>query len=101
MTTKFASGKNRSSSTSSLGPVNNYRACCVEAKIADGKALGAGHIGNMGKTSNAASGDFGLNPPGRGNAGALLHRSRLPYSRYGLTSPLCIASRIATVAHVC
>jgi len=71
-----------------LGPVNNYRACCVEAKIVAGKALVAAHIENMSKTSNAASGDFGLNPSGRGNAGALLCRPR-------------IASRIAAVAHVC
>jgi hypothetical protein len=35
------------------------------AKIVNGKALAAAHIGNMGKASNAASGDFGHNPEGR------------------------------------
>ena len=35
------------------------------AKIGSGKAIAAAHIENMGKASNAASGDFGLNPEGR------------------------------------
>jgi hypothetical protein len=35
------------------------------AKIVNGKALAAAHIGNMDKASNAASGDFGHNPQGR------------------------------------
>jgi hypothetical protein len=39
------------------------------AKIVNGKALAAAHIGNMGnpvgKCGNAASGDFGHNPEGR------------------------------------
>jgi hypothetical protein len=35
------------------------------AKIVNGKALAAAHIENMGKASNAASGDFGHNPQGR------------------------------------
>jgi hypothetical protein len=47
------------------------------------------------------AGDFGHNPPGRGTAGALLRRPRLPYSRYGCASPPRIASRSALVAHVC
>jgi hypothetical protein len=71
------------------------------AKIVGGKALDAAHIANMGKTSNAASGDFGLNPSGRGNAVALHRRPRLPYSRYAGAIPPRIASRIALVAHVC
>ena len=40
-------------------------------KIVGGKALAAAHIANMGKTSNAASGNFDLNPAGRDFAGAL------------------------------
>jgi hypothetical protein len=48
-----------------LGPVNHYFVRCVVAKIVSGKALAAAHIGNMGKASNAASGDFGHNPEGR------------------------------------
>jgi len=40
-------------------------------QIGDGKARVAAHIENTGKTSNAASGDFGHNPSGRGPAGAL------------------------------
>ncbi|MDP2239913.1 MAG: hypothetical protein Q8K18_07080 [Burkholderiales bacterium] len=35
------------------------------AKIVDGEALVAVNIANIGKTSNEASGDFGLNPKGR------------------------------------
>ncbi|MDP3715370.1 MAG: hypothetical protein Q8R21_03060, partial [Burkholderiales bacterium] len=38
---------------------------CVAAKIVSGEALAAVHIENMGKASNAASGDFGHNPEGR------------------------------------
>ena len=48
-----------------LGPVNNYFVRCVVAKIVSGKAFAAARIENTGKASNAASGDFGLNPQGR------------------------------------
>ena len=48
-----------------LGPVNNYFVRCVAFKIVSGKALAAAHIENMGKASNAASGDFDHNPQGR------------------------------------
>ena len=34
-------------------------------KIVNDKALAAAHIENMGKASNAGSGDFGHNPEGR------------------------------------
>ncbi len=47
------------------GPVNHHFVRCVVTKIVSGKALAAVHIENMGKASNAASGDFGLNPQGR------------------------------------
>src|SRR5688572_926649 len=54
----------------------------------------------MGKPCDAADTCLGHNPSGRGTAGALLRRPRLPYSRYGCASPSRIASRIAAVAHV-
>jgi len=37
------------------------------AKIFMGKAFAAGHIMYMGKPNNAASGEFGHNPEGRGD----------------------------------
>jgi hypothetical protein len=40
---------------------------CVAVPIAAGKALGAGNIENIAKTSNAASGDWDSNPKGKGN----------------------------------
>jgi hypothetical protein len=43
---------------------------CVVAKIADGKALGATNIVNIGKASNEGSGDFGHNPKGREDLGS-------------------------------
>ena len=49
----------------SLGPVNNHFMRCVVVKIVSGKALAGAHIENMGKASNAASGDFDHNPEGR------------------------------------
>jgi hypothetical protein len=48
-------------------PVNNQFARCVAVPIAAGKALGAGNIENIAKTSNAASGDWDCNPKGKGN----------------------------------
>ena len=54
----------------------------------------------MNRGKRLATDDFGRNPSGRGNVGALRRRPRLPYSRYGCASPPCIASRIALVAHV-
>ena len=50
---------------------------------------------------DAADACLGHNPSGRGTAGTLLRRPRLPYSRYGCASPPRIASRSALVAHVC
>ena len=47
---------------------------CVVAKIVNGKALAAAHIENMGKASNAASGDFGHNPEGRDDLASALSR---------------------------
>jgi hypothetical protein len=40
---------------------------CVAVPIVAGKALGAGNIENIAKTSNAASGDWDCNPKGKGN----------------------------------
>jgi len=37
---------------------------CVAARIGDGKALDAGNIQHIGKSSNAASADSGCNPYG-------------------------------------
>ncbi|HSN38924.1 MAG TPA: hypothetical protein VLT92_01905, partial [Burkholderiales bacterium] len=39
------------------------------AKIVDGKALAAANIANIGKASNATSGDLGHNPKGRDDLG--------------------------------
>ncbi len=38
---------------------------CVVVKIVNDKALAVAHIENMGKASNAGSGDFDHNPQGR------------------------------------
>jgi hypothetical protein len=63
---------------------------CVAVPIAAGKALGAGNIENIAKTSNAASGDWNSNPQGKDNGEFRARQSNFTQS---INSKPCFAAR--------